>query len=174
MATCESGPMFLKVVNCEGETKNAQFIANLLDQSIHEIGPQYVVQVITINASSCKARKITEAKYRYIFWTPCVVHTLSLALNNMCTLTASPSNDVQGQCIWMADVCEEFLAIKKYIINHQMILIIFNSYSKMKLLAVAYTHFASMIVMMRRSKELKRDLQRMVISGEWDYIKRIV
>lgn len=96
MATCETGPMFLKAVNCEGETKNAQFIANLLDQCIHEIGPQYVVQVITINASSCKAGKVTKAKCRYIFWTLGVVHTLNPALNNICTLTASPSNDVYG------------------------------------------------------------------------------
>lgn len=38
MAACESGTMFLKVVNCEGETKKAQFIGNLLNKCICEIG----------------------------------------------------------------------------------------------------------------------------------------
>lgn len=37
MATCDNGSMFLKAINCEGETKNASFIANLLDECIREL-----------------------------------------------------------------------------------------------------------------------------------------
>ncbi|KAH7561181.1 hypothetical protein JRO89_XS10G0186000 [Xanthoceras sorbifolium] len=43
MAVCESGPMFLRAVNCEWEYKDKHFIANLLIESIREIGPQNVV-----------------------------------------------------------------------------------------------------------------------------------
>ena len=55
MAVSESGPMFLKAINCEGETKDKHSIADLLINTIQEIGSQKVVQVITNNAASCKA-----------------------------------------------------------------------------------------------------------------------
>ena len=64
----ESGLMFLKAINCEGETKDKHFIADLLINTIQEIGPQIVVQVITDNAASYKAvGHIVEAKFRHIF-----------------------------------------------------------------------------------------------------------
>ena len=47
--------MFLKAINCEGETKDNHFITDLLINTIQEIGPQKVVQVITDNAAACKA-----------------------------------------------------------------------------------------------------------------------
>ena len=55
MVVSESGPMFLKAINCEGETKDKHFIADLLINTIQEIGPQKVVQVITDNVAAYKA-----------------------------------------------------------------------------------------------------------------------
>ena len=55
MTVSESGPMFLKAINCEWETKDKHFLADLLINTIQEIGPQKVVQVITDNAAACKA-----------------------------------------------------------------------------------------------------------------------
>ena len=52
MVVSESRPMFLKAINCEGETKDKYFIADLLINTTQEIGPQKVVQVITDNAAS--------------------------------------------------------------------------------------------------------------------------
>ena len=67
MAVLEGGPMFLKAINCE-ETKDKHFIADLLINTIQEIGPQKVVQVITDNAAACKAtRHIVESKFQHIF-----------------------------------------------------------------------------------------------------------
>ena len=68
MAVLESGPMFLKALNFEGETKDNHFIADLLINTIQEIGPQKVVQVIIDNAAACKvAGHIMEVKFRHIF-----------------------------------------------------------------------------------------------------------
>ena len=68
MAVSESGPMFFKAINCEGETKDKHFIADLLINTIQEIGPQKVVQVIIDNAAACKAAgHIVETKFRHIF-----------------------------------------------------------------------------------------------------------
>ena len=54
MVISEGGSMFLKAINCEGETKDKHSIADLLTNIIQDIGPQKVVQVITDNAIACK------------------------------------------------------------------------------------------------------------------------
>ncbi|KAK8484722.1 hypothetical protein V6N11_014471 [Hibiscus sabdariffa] len=94
MATSGSGPMFLKAVNCFGEVKDKFFIANLMKEVIDEVGHQNVVQIITNNASNCKgAGEIIESMYPHIYWTPCVVHTLNLALKNICSAKNIEGNE---------------------------------------------------------------------------------
>jgi len=73
-------------------------------QTIDEVGSQNVVQIIiTDNAPVCKAAgSIVEGMYPHIFWTPCVVHTLNLALKNICSPKNTPNNEVVYQeCNWM-------------------------------------------------------------------------
>jgi hypothetical protein len=42
------------------------------------------VQIITDNAPVCKAAAmVVEDKYPQIFWTPCIVHSLNLALKSI-------------------------------------------------------------------------------------------
>ena len=60
-----------------------------------KIGHENVVQVITDNASVMKsARALIEGEYPKIFWTPCVVHTLNLALKNICAAKNTEKNEV--------------------------------------------------------------------------------
>ncbi|GAU49563.1 hypothetical protein TSUD_191890 [Trifolium subterraneum] len=93
MATSTAGPIFLKAIDCTGEVKDRNYIANLILSAIDEVGAQNVVQVITDNAPVCKAAgSIVENMHPHIFWTPCVVHTLNLALKNICS--PSPNNEV--------------------------------------------------------------------------------
>ena len=85
IAVSEDGPMFLGAVNTEGEIKRKEYIAEKLISVIESVGPKNVVQMITDNVANCKgAGLIIEQKYDHIFWTPCVVHTLNLALKNIC------------------------------------------------------------------------------------------
>nr|CAD1833633.1 unnamed protein product [Ananas comosus var. bracteatus] len=58
-------------------------------------------------------------------------------------------------------------AIKNFILNHSMRLAIFHEFVNLKMLAVTETRFASVIVMLRRFKQIKRGLQNMVISDKW-------
>ena len=155
MVVSEGGP-----INCEGETKDNHFITDLLINTIQEIGPQKVVQVIIDNAVACKAAwHIVEAKFRHIFWTPCVVHTLNLALNNICAPSTHPIyDDVMVQCGWISRVSSDASFIKNFIMNHEMRLLMFNNHCKLKLLSVADTHFASTIVMLKQFKTIKREL----------------
>ncbi|KAI9159980.1 hypothetical protein LWI28_003953 [Acer negundo] len=173
LATCESEPMFLKAINCEGEYKDKFFISNLLVETLQEIGPQNVVQVITDNAPVCKATGLlVESQFKHIFWTPCVVHSLNLALKSICSPSAHPRyDDIMEECGWIAKISSNVSFIKIFIVNHNMRLAMFNDHSKLKLLSVADTRFASTIVMLKRFKQVKQGLQQMVISERWDVYK---
>ncbi|XP_075493408.1 uncharacterized protein LOC142531209 [Primulina tabacum] len=166
MAVCESGPMFLKAINCEGEYKDKSFISKLLIDAINEVGHQNVVQVVTDNAPVCKATGLlVEAKYPHIFWTPCVVHTLNLALKNICAPIDSVQNkEVFEECKWIAEVSDNALMIKNFIMNHNMRLSMFNDNSNLKMLSLAETRFASIIIMLKRFRQIKKCLENMVIS----------
>ena len=134
MAVSESGPMFLKAINCEGETKDKHFIADLLINTIQEIGPQKVVQVITDNAATCKVSgHIVEAKFQHIFWTRCVIRTLNLALKNICAPSTHPKyDDVMEQCGWISRVSSDASFIKNFIMNHARRLSMYNNHCKLK------------------------------------------
>ena len=173
MAVSESGSMFFKAINCEGQPKDKHFIADLLINTIQDIGSQKVVQVINDNATACKAvRHIVESKFRHIFWTPCVVHTLNPALKNICAPSTHPRyDDVMEQCGWISRVSSDASFIKNFIMNHTIKLSMFNNYCKLKLLSVVDTRFASTIVMLKQFKTIKRGLEQLVISEEWQMYK---
>ncbi|KAI8550731.1 hypothetical protein RHMOL_Rhmol06G0130700 [Rhododendron molle] len=170
MAVTGGAPMFLKAVNCEGEIKDKHFIASLMKEVVIEVGPKNVVQIVTDNAANCKAAgQIIEAQYPHIFWTPCVVHTLNLALKNICAAKNIENNSlVYDECSWITIVVGDASCIKNFIMNHSMRLAIFNEFVSLKLLSVAETRFASSIVMLRRFKLIKQSLQSMVISTQWN------
>ena len=168
--------MLLKAINCEGETKDMHFIADLLINTIQEIGPQKVVQVITDNVAAYKAAgHVGEAKFRHIFWTSCVVHTLNLTLKNICAPSTHPRyDDVMEQCGWISRVSSDASFIKNFIMNHAMRLSMYNNHCKLKLFSVTDTRFASTIVMLKRFKTIKIGFEQLVISEEWISIKKIM
>ncbi|KAG5521605.1 hypothetical protein RHGRI_033985 [Rhododendron griersonianum] len=166
MAVTEGGPMFLKDVDCSGDTKDKYFICELLRDVIEEVGPENVVQVITDNAKNCAgAGLLIEGLYPNISWTPCVVHTLNLALQNICAAKNVENNQVTyDECSWITIIADDVSFIKNYIMNHSMRLAIFNDFVPLKLLSVASTRFASVMVMLKRFKLFKTSLQTMVIN----------
>ena len=169
MAVTESGPMFLKAVDCTGEIKDKFFIYGLLKEVIEDVGPQNVIQVITDNAKNCAgAGHLIETQFENIVWTPCVVHTLNLALQNICMAKNIENNQLTyEECSWITDLAEDVVFVKNYIMNHSMRLAIFNEFVPLKLLSVASTRFASVLVMLKRFKLIKGSLQAMVISERW-------
>ena len=54
--------------------------------------------------------------------------------------------------------------IKNFIMNHGMRLSMFNEFSRLKLLSIAKTRFASVVCMLKRFVEVKTALQQTVIS----------
>ena len=64
------GQCFLKSVDCEGQVKDGQFIANILIEAIEQVGPRNVVQVITDNTKNCRAAGLLiEERYQHNIWT---------------------------------------------------------------------------------------------------------
>jgi hypothetical protein len=174
MGTSELGPIFLKPIDGTKEYKDKHYIACLLLDATSEVGPHKVVQVITDNAAVLKsAGSIVEAKYPHIFWTPCVVHTLNLALKNICAAKNTEKNEVTFEaCHWITEIIDDASFIRIFIMNHSMRLAIFNEFSPLKLLAVAETRFASMLIMLKRLRDIKKNLQAMVISEQWTSYKK--
>ncbi|XP_057418312.1 uncharacterized protein LOC130712497 [Lotus japonicus] len=173
MAVTESGPMFLKAVDCSDEVKDKDFIAKKIREVIIEVGPSNVVQVVTDNAPVCRAAGlIIESEFPSIYWTPCVVHTLNLALKNICAAKNTERNStVYEECSWITKIAEDAMLIRNFIMCHSMRLSIFHSFNSLKLLSIAPTRFASTIVMLKRFRELKKGLQEMVISDKWNSYK---
>jgi hypothetical protein len=94
MVVKESGPMFLKAINCFNEIKYREFIAKRIREVIMMVVPSNVVQVVTNNAPMCKpVGLIIEVEFPSIYWTSCVVHTLTLALKNICGMSLEMSLD---------------------------------------------------------------------------------
>ena len=121
----KKGPLFIKSIDGTKEYKDKHFIVDLFLKVIGEVRHQRVVQIITNNAFVMKAAgSIVEAEYPYIFWSPCVMHTLNLALRNICAPKNSLQNEVAyNECNWIAQVSDEATFIHIFITNHSMRLI---------------------------------------------------
>ncbi|KAH1199413.1 hypothetical protein GmHk_18G052779 [Glycine max] len=173
MVVTESGPMFLKAIDCSNEIKDKDFIAKHMREVIMEVGHSNVVQIVTDNATVCKAEGlIIEAEFPSIYWTPCVVHTLNLALKNICAAKNTEKNNVAyEECSWITQIADDAMFVKNFVMSHSMRLSIFNSFNSLKLLSISPTRFASTIVMLKRFKQLKKGLQEMVISDQWSSYK---
>ncbi|XP_050290193.1 uncharacterized protein LOC126728412 [Quercus robur] len=163
------GPMFTKVIDGLGEFKDKHYIAGVLKDAIKGIGHEKVIQVITNNASVMKsAGALIEGEYPKIFWTPCVVHTLNLVLKNIYAAKSTEKNEVTyKECSWITCIADDASFIYVFIMNHSMRLAMFNEFCPLKLLQVADTRFASVVVMLKRLKLIKRCLQAMAISDQW-------
>jgi len=166
MAASSGGPIFLKSINSSGVVKGGEYIANLFIKSIEEVGASNVVQVITDNASNMKlAGSTVEQTYPHIFWTPCVVHCLNLALKSMCQPSEKSTQFIN--CKWILDLIGEVSSLKIFVLNHDMAHALFQKHSALSLLKVAETRFASHVVMTSRVHQVKASLERMVMDDDW-------
>ncbi|KAG9450408.1 hypothetical protein H6P81_010373 [Aristolochia fimbriata] len=77
------GTVFLKSVDASGVMKDSQYLFKLMD----EVGPQYIVHIVTNNASNYKSiGKMIQAKYKSIYRSPCVAHCMDLVIKDICKL----------------------------------------------------------------------------------------
>ena len=151
MAASDRGSVFIKAIDGSGEFKDKHFIAGVLKDAIKEIGHEKIDQVIIDNASVMKfARALIEGEYPKVFWTPCAVHTLNLALKNICATKNIEKNEVAyEECSRITHIVDDASFIRVFIMNHSMRLALFNEFFPLKLLQVIDTRFSSIVVMLK-------------------------
>ena len=102
---------------------------------------------------------IVETKYPQVFsfWTPCIVHSLNLALKSI-------ASDVT----WIGNIADA-RHIRNFVQNHTNALTIYKEYTHLSLLKIADTRFVSPFIMLKRLREVKTALGSMVISEFWSF-----
>ena len=112
-------------------------IVEPLLEAIERIGKYNVIQVLTDNAANFKAvGAIVEDKYPNIFWSGCLVHTMNLLMHDII-------KNKNQQYKWIGDLYKKDKQMIKFITNHSNTHGLFYSHSRLELLKIAKTRFAS-------------------------------
>ncbi|KAL0209488.1 hypothetical protein RCL1_008326 [Eukaryota sp. TZLM3-RCL] len=75
----EHGSCFVDNVDTSGKSKTTDYVAEVIIDHINKVGEENVIEVITDNASECKAAgTIVEEVVPQVFWSPCTSHTVDL------------------------------------------------------------------------------------------------
>ncbi|CAN1302488.1 hypothetical protein LINPERPRIM_LOCUS25481 [Linum perenne] len=81
------GISFVKSVDGSGFAKTGNNLFELFGSVIQWVGVQNVVQVVTDNASNyVLAGKMIHSRYKNMYWTLCVAHTVNLVFKDICAL----------------------------------------------------------------------------------------
>ncbi|KAL7225591.1 hypothetical protein ACSBR1_020873 [Camellia fascicularis] len=156
LAVNSHGAMFLYAEDYSGVEKSRINIVELLLETIDEVDPANAIQVVTDNAAISKlARKEVEKVHPHIFWSPCVVHTLNLIFK-----------DLAQTFDWFTDTYNKGKKMVNYFVNHSHALTIFRLHSKLELLNVAKTRFASHFIMLKRL-DVREALATTVVLNSW-------
>lgn len=173
IAASDAGPVFLRAIDTFGNIKNTDYMTQIFLEVVNEVGPSNVVQIITDNAAVCRAAGLRlQATHPHIFWTPCVVHTLNLALMNMCSFEREGKNATRyPHCQWMRELDRDVKMIRNFVVNHNYALTIYTKYAGLRLLGVPETRFAGTIIMVKRVREVKTSMCRMVVDTDWRFLR---
>ena len=156
-----SGAVFLSAHDYLDRYKTSINIAQPLLDTIQTIGPYNVIQVIADSAANCKAvGAIIEDKYPNIFWSRWLVHTWNLLMHDIVKMK-DPSYR------WIGTLYKRGKKVIKFITNHSMVHHIFRNHSRLELLKIAKTRFASSYLTFRRLLKVREALASMVSSDSW-------
>ncbi|XP_049936681.1 uncharacterized protein LOC126410588 [Nymphaea colorata] len=100
------------------------------------------------------------------------LRTFIAALKSICNPPSKEQDPHAYElCSWIEDLEKDVRNIRNFIVNHQHALSIYNKHSDLKLLRVAETRFASLIVMVKRIKRVKSALISMVTDDDWSFYR---
>ena len=116
---------------------SSQNITYLILKIINDVCLIDVVQVITNNATTCKeVGKIIEQTYPHIFWFGCLVHTLNPLMHDIVK---------HKECGWTNQLYKRGKQVIKFITGHTRVNYFYSTYSRLQILKIAPTRFASYI-----------------------------
>ncbi|XP_050290078.1 uncharacterized protein LOC126728268 [Quercus robur] len=158
---CPRGAMFLKSIDTSGLTKDAETLFNIFDSVVQEIGVEYIVQLITDNASAYKkAGKKLQQKYGTLFWSPCAAHCIDLMLENIANPRWFPLID---------EAIKKAKKITKFIYNHGVVLDLMRQdfTNGRELCRPAITRFATNFLSLQSMLRFKKELRQMFTCDKW-------
>ena len=86
--------------------------------------------------------------------------------NILATKNTENNKVTYAECSWITRITDDASFIRVFIMNHGMRLAMFNEFCPLNLLQVVDTRFASVVVMLKRLKLIKRCFQAMAISDQ--------
>ena len=158
---CPRGAMFLKSIDTSSLTKDAETLFNIFDSVVQEIGVEYIVQLITDNASAYKkAGKKLQQKYGTLFWSPCAAHCIDLMLENIANPRWFPLID---------EAIKKAKKITKFIYNHGVVLDLMRQdfTNGRELCRPAITRFATNFLSLQSMLRFKKELRQMFTCDKW-------
>jgi hypothetical protein len=161
LGVSKSGVIFLSAHDYSDRYKTGINIADALLKTIQEIGPYNVIQFITDNATNCKATgEIIEDSYPNIFWSWCLVQTMKLLMHDIIKMK---DHDYR----WIGSLYKRWKKMIRFITNHSKAHYIFCSHSKLELLKIVKTKFASYYLTFRHLLKVREALASMASSDSW-------
>ena len=134
-------------------------------KTIESIGPYNVIQVIIDNATNCKeVGAIIKDGYPNIFLSKCLVHTLNLLMHDIIKMT----NHDYRWIHWLYNKCKYMII---FITNNSNSHGFFHSHSKLEVLKIAKTRFASYHVTFKFLLNVTEALTSMLLSESWKILK---
>lgn len=154
---CKEGTTFLSSKEDSESSHTGQYIFEYVDKFIDEIGPQYVVQVVTDNATNnMAAANLLKAKRPNIFWTSCATHTLNLMLEGI------------GKQPRFKAIIEKAKALTIFIYAHTKTLSLMRKFTnKHDIVRPGVTRFATSFLTLQSIMEKKDKLRLMFTSDDW-------
>lgn len=146
--------VFLKSINASGQIENHQFIFNVLNEVVKDVGAHNVIQVVTDNGSAYKkAGKQLMMKYN-LYWTPCAVHCIDSMLEDV------------GKDSRVSQVFKDAQNITKLIYNDDILLTKMREHGKREIVCHGPTRFATNYLTLASLRNNKSVLRSM-FSSEW-------
>ncbi|CAN0904254.1 hypothetical protein LINGRAHAP2_LOCUS22982 [Linum grandiflorum] len=150
--------VFIESLDTSSFSKNTQKKFEMLNEAVEKFGEDNVLQIITDNASACKAAgtKLIE-KRKHLFWTPCAAHCLDLMLK-----------DLEKQLPIHKITISKRRKITNFIYGRSMLISILKEFTKgQDLIRPAITQFATVYLTLGCLSQHKGDLMSMFSSDKW-------
>ena len=157
MLSCPVGDIFLGSIDMIRNKKTKAYIAKEFKKFIEDVGPRFVTQICTYNATNMLgAMDDIVTTYLHISKQGYAAHALDLMLEDWAKIDQ------------FKDLIQKAKRVCIYMHNHHMTMALFQEHSLRKSLVVLVeTRFACQFLMISRMLEMKNALEQVVIHPRW-------
>ncbi|XP_024019615.1 uncharacterized protein LOC112091068 [Morus notabilis] len=155
--TCPKGALFLKSVDVSANKDDANYLFELLESVVLEVGVENVVQVITdVAASYIYAGRLLMAKYNSLFWSPCASCCIDKILEDL------------GNLEWVNTVLEEAKTMIRYIYSHSWTLNMMRKFTGgRELMRPRISRYVTNFLSLRSIVIQEENLKHMLSHTDW-------